>query len=46
MNSLYQLKHGGLNSNWELMPQQLKAANQYIVAIIVPDIFAQNCTIT
>ena len=43
--SLYCLKHGGLNAKWELMTQQLKVANTFFAAMIIPDIFAQNCTI-
>ena len=44
-NLLYRLKDGGLNSNWELMPQKLKVANYYFAVMIIPDKFVQNCTI-
>ena len=44
ISSLYRLKHGGLNSKWELMTQKLKVANHYPSVILIPDILAQNCT--
>ena len=45
INSLYRLKHGGLNSKWELMTQKLKVANHFAAAFIIPDTLAQNCSI-
>jgi hypothetical protein len=41
--ALYQLKHGG--ANWELMTQQLKVANFYHVAFVIPDNLVSNCTL-
>ena len=42
--SLYRLKHGGLNAQWELMEQKLKVGNHYITAFIIPDVIVQICT--
>jgi hypothetical protein len=44
--SLYRLKCGGLNGQWELMTQKLKLGIQNFATFIIPDILVQNCTLT
>ncbi len=40
---LYRLRHAG--ARWEMMTQQLKIANYFHVAFIIPDSLAPNCTL-
>ena len=45
LNTLYRLKHGGLNAQWTLLQQTLAATNYFNIAIMLPDDLITNCTL-